>query len=313
MKMAAIVFALIFSQLTYAKTMCVCQTGSEPLNQVKAFKAGCAVWLAARSCDERKIVSVSADLEKTIPEAFNDGTIKLGYVGHWSSSSETKDFLNKSIVPLAEKRNLDFIIDNTACDGMSNAFEVQDYLIDLKNKGFKNKIEFKGNQVVSLGIWNNLLGNTFNLFAGASTDSVKTKFPVCSSFLNQKCSRLFQENNSGLCVNESHELELLTCQMNTREIVENNSEIGETTRTSKRFEWVKSDVDAGLYYVQAFNDKSEKVNADDAAATRFTIMQKRRPDVSFYSATRASAIDEVNYLNRSVENTKKRMAEWNKL
>jgi hypothetical protein len=137
MKMIATALLLLGSQMCFANTLCVCQTGAQPENQVFAFKAGCSTWLAAQSCDEKKIISESDGLDQNIAQIYDGGKIKLSYVGHWSSADQTKKFLETKIIPLAQKRNLDFKIDNTACMGMDNAFEVQDMLNGLKSSGFQ--------------------------------------------------------------------------------------------------------------------------------------------------------------------------------
>jgi hypothetical protein len=174
---------------------------------------------------------------------------------------------------------------------------------------FKNKLEFKGNQVVSLGMWDSFLGRSFNLHATASTEIQKVNFPACRKFELKMCSRFFQPLAHGLCVNKEKQLKQLQCKFNSR-VTNVNGETGAEI-ISKRFEWVATDYEAEPYMAQARNDKNEEVSLDDSSAVRFYVVLKSRPDAPNYSSSRENVIIYAKILNEESLDQSKKIKEWN--
>ncbi len=44
------------------KDVCLCQTGASPSMQIPFFKIGCIMWLATKSCANKKTISVNDEI-----------------------------------------------------------------------------------------------------------------------------------------------------------------------------------------------------------------------------------------------------------
>jgi hypothetical protein len=270
-KLLALLFLSMVAQVSFASTSCICQTGSMPKEQIPFFKAGCKMWLMSRTCDEKKTVSVDEDLSKILSPDVRGGKLELGYVGHWPSADETIYFLEQKILPLMTKLDIDVLVDNTACLGMDNAFIVQNYLAQQKINGLKNKLEFTGNQVISIGMWDKILIGHHNLYASASTETDKVSYPACSEFELKVCSRKDQKNQTGLCENNEHKLERLTCKENKRMAVDYNSKSGTTKYLRSRYEWVREKLSFTKNRLIGFDSQGLRVEALDPRAVELKI------------------------------------------
>lgn len=282
-KLITFLFFSLLSQVSFASTTCICQTGSAPKEQIPFFKAGCKLWLMSRTCDEKKIASIDDDLSAILSPEVKGGNLEVGYVGHWPSANESIFFIERKIIPLMTKLNVDVLIDNTVCLGMNNAFIVQNYLNEQKNNGLKNKLEFKGNQVISIGMRDKILIGNHNLYATASTEINKFSYPACSEFELRICSRADQKDQTGLCENEDHKLERLTCKENKRMAVDFNSKSGTTKYLRSRFEWVREKLSFTKNHLVGFDNLGKKVDVADPNAIELKIEGGKgiRPDYSF--------------------------------
>lgn len=305
MKKLVILLSLIVSGNVFAKNICVCQTGAEPVSEIKFFKAGCSAWLKVQRCDERKMVSINDDLDALLKNSENGGTLKLGYVGHWSSSNQTNHFLKERIIPLSKKKNMNVNIDNSACSAMSDAFIVQDLLTKAKEEGLQTKITFKGNQAISLGLWNWFIGFTYNLPATASTEFQNAKFPKCEEFENKSCSESFQDKENGFCVNEIRQLERLQCNKMEKIVVNSESEMKVIEHS-----WERKAIHAEPYLVKAFDSQKNEVALNDSNASRFRIYKAGDPSSQFELTSKSYALDIVRSQNEYQKYIYKRALEW---
>lgn len=115
-----------------AKVSCVCQMGQQPFIQKWFFKKGCEIWLDEQTgCDEKRILNEDSytkmgykgiDLE---PQ-FQNGFLKLGYVGHWGANLESYTYFTTVLVPTMEKYKVSILWDNSGCSGLSSPAAVLD-------------------------------------------------------------------------------------------------------------------------------------------------------------------------------------------
>jgi hypothetical protein len=120
--MLSLVFTLGLGPLNAAeRDLCICQTGATPEYQVKFFKLGCSTWSMSQSCSEKITISINDSINEVLNQRPHVKSVKLGYVGHWASSKQTVEFLDKEIKPAVINHGVYFDIHNTACSSMSNA------------------------------------------------------------------------------------------------------------------------------------------------------------------------------------------------
>jgi hypothetical protein len=287
----------LFPQVMWAKTLCVCQTDTNP-SEIKYYKAGCKLWLMKKSCYEKKMITQDEDLEKLLTPDYEAGSLELGYVGHWSSAEGSKNFIEEKVLPIVKNRNIDISIDNTGCSGMNNAFKVQNYMNSLKENGLKNKIIFKGNQTTSLGMWDSFFPGKHNLYAIASTENEMPTYPSCNEFLNKRCSGSLQNRDKGFCVNELSKLERLVCKRNST------------------FEWMLEPTEETRLKIVGYNDKNEEVDINDLSAIKFAskskISSKDTGDMWFFSSKEKALLGVQEY-NKSLDEDEKILKYWNEL
>lgn len=191
--------------------LCICQTGSFPKNQIAFFKSGCVQWNAFQKCQKKIIVDQEISLEKIIASEPQVRTIKLGYVGHWSSAKQTTNFLKSQVVPVIQEHNVSFDIDNTACLATNNPFVIKNYLAKLDNN-ISSNIQIRGNQVVSTGGWDSILPQKTNLWSSINGESLEVIFPLCKNFVGKACLGAFQQNARGICFDqEKNRHQFLMC------------------------------------------------------------------------------------------------------
>lgn len=215
----AATFLLLSSPLMTAKaaqTCCVCQIGEKPVKQQHWFKKGCQIWLKNQKDCSWKIRSViqRAGVLK-LPESCQDGTLHLGYVGHWADSAETKKFIDELVVPTQRQLNLNIRIDNTACLAMRDAELVQNHIEQLPMPK-KKYLVVKGNQVTSVGLWEAFLPGKSNFYAIADSRTSETRYPFCWEFEGKLCTKSVQKNESAICKDQASHLKKLTCRSNNR-------------------------------------------------------------------------------------------------
>lgn len=204
-----------FSQALYSQTQntvtnCYCEIGAYPQDQQKFFRIGCQIWLGEQE---------NCQIKKIVPQFYNylnewnySRTTKLhiGFVGHWSNSDETMNYLDEQIFPML-RQNINHIeIDNTACKALDRPYEVQNH-INRERLPANVTLKLKGHQVNSVGKWDKLIGNSFNLDAMVSTIHGQPAFSSCKYFEGKSCLHTVQLNDSGLCLNQNQKLKKLTC------------------------------------------------------------------------------------------------------
>jgi hypothetical protein len=138
--------------------------------------------------------------------------IRVSYVGHWKSTKESLVRLYHNIIPTMAEKKINFEIDNTACMAMSSP----DLFVNaLKTKIIKIpkglKLSYRGNQALSVGVWDERLSFLKSYNIGATWDSVtnKIRYDTCDEFRGRACS-VSNKNRSVLCENNS-KLHMMSC------------------------------------------------------------------------------------------------------
>lgn len=210
-------FSLIFILicLTFsvnATTTCICEIGLEPVSEQKLFRAGCKVWFSRqKNCSQTKIVQSGYDYINEI-QKNNSSSVhyKIGYVGHWNSSKETVHHINTYMQPLIKNGN-SIYFDNTSCLSQENADYVLQYLKTLPLHP-SQVITVKGNQAVSIGMWDTILADSANFWAITSSQMSKPLYPKCKNQRGHSCMRSVQLKESGLCTENNGQLTRLYCK-----------------------------------------------------------------------------------------------------
>lgn len=197
--MASFLFTTTGSAAAAEHDLCICQTGTEPQIEVGIYKLGCKFWNSIQSCSKKMTVSFSDSLDNILSENSWARSIRLGYVGHWSSSYETVNFLSREIVPAIRKHDISFSIDNTACSSTDDPYQILGYLKIIPEA---DRISFSGNQAISTGMWDRLLIGKNNFWAKISGKKLKVTYPSCKEFENKNCFGMFQLHSTGVCKDE---------------------------------------------------------------------------------------------------------------
>lgn len=201
---------LLVSQSALANKCCYCEIGQYPENQQGFFKMGCNIWLAAqKNCDVKEIVPQNTNYSEGDLQC-KGGDLVVGYVGHWGSSYETVRYLANRIVPAMQKHGVSVEVDNTACLAMSQPHTVLDY---VKGLGLpeNQSLSVSGNQVLSIGKWDAVLGDSVNFGAKVSSTQSAVMYPLCKRFRGYNCIGQIQLQNFGTCMEEDGQLKKLGC------------------------------------------------------------------------------------------------------
>ena len=177
---------------------CLCETGNSPKLEVPLYRAGCKLWLASEACDGKKVISIDDDLDLAIPRSFDGKKVKLGYVGHWSSTGESAEFIMKRILPLNQSRGISFFIHNTACYSTDRTLNLQTFM-NVLDVAPGTVITFQGNQTASVGMWEKFIPFKENMYSIVSTNLSKPIFPACIEFEGKRCLGRIQLNEVGIC------------------------------------------------------------------------------------------------------------------
>lgn len=177
---------------------CLCETGNSPKNEVPFYRAGCKLWLASQSCHEKKVISIDDDLDSAIPRTSDGKKVKLGYVGHWSTTGESIDYILDRILPLNKGRRISFFIHNTACYATKDTYILQD-LMNLINIDPETSITFQGNQAASVGMWEKFIPFKENMYSIVGSNLSAPIFPPCEEFQGKRCLGSIQLNEQGFC------------------------------------------------------------------------------------------------------------------
>jgi hypothetical protein len=191
---------------------CACQTGSFPSEQVPFFSAGCKLWLAGqKNCDQSMTIPAQEGLD-AVPESCDGKVVKLGFVGHWSSSSQSANFADRLFSEGVVKRKMSIEVDNTACRGMDDVPYFENRLAGLEFPK-DQYMTFKANQVLSVGMWDGILIGKSNLWAEYDSRTKHTTYPKCTEFERQACTDLggIQTNERGYCREKPGVLKEIKC------------------------------------------------------------------------------------------------------
>jgi hypothetical protein len=218
MKLSLFLFAL-FSISAFAD-ICICQYPKENSRfgggysgEIGFYKMGCAAWLLSETqCRKEKIIDINLSLEPYLNERIRSNEkIRIGFVGHWSSSRELVRYLDADIVPLMKKYNTSIEVDNTACSGMSDPESVQAYLegIEISDETY---LRVEASQVTSIGMWDKLSISfrKADLVAFGDTRGSDNMYPKCEIFYKKRCTG-FQHWEIGKCADTNGDVKELVC------------------------------------------------------------------------------------------------------
>ncbi len=178
--------------------LCLCETGNSPKVEIPFYRAGCKLWLASQACQEKKVISIDDDLDSAIPRSLDGKKIKLGYVGHWSSTGESAQFIIERILPINQNRGISFFIHNTACYSTQQTLRFQE-LMKLLVIAPETAITFQGNQAASVGMWERFTPYNENMYSVVGTNLSRPIFPACEEFEGKLCLGRIQLNEEGIC------------------------------------------------------------------------------------------------------------------
>lgn len=210
MKLITLLSSLYFSLPLFA-SCCICQTDNEIDSEIPFYELGCQIWLTGKFCSFEKMVDIDEDLNNVLPNECDGKKVKIGYVGHWSSSWRSERFIESRIMPLIKERKMSVEIDNTACSATSDTVKLQEFILSL-NIPLDQYLKFKGNQVTSTGLWRRATPWKENFYSIADSRYEEAQFPKCSEFEDRTCSAEFQKNESAKCSDDnSGDIRSLQC------------------------------------------------------------------------------------------------------
>ena len=221
------------------RDLCICQTGTAPSNEIKFFKLGCKTWSMTQRCDEKITMSLDDSIENVLAQRPGVKSVKLGYVGHWSSSRETNSFIEEKVLPSVKKFGVYFDIHNSACSSMDNPYVVKSFFKKLGSDA--RYIHMYGYQAISTGGWDPILPGKNNFWSAVNGNSLEVQFPNCKEYEQKQCMGMFQSEEKGVCYNEKDKkFVALKCLETTRKVIRQNPNgRGVNQVNQKRFEWVK--------------------------------------------------------------------------
>jgi hypothetical protein len=206
-------FILILTPKVFSATHCACEIGWDK-NEKFFYRLGCDMWLGKFKCDSKKVIDrkPGTKLQQYLPKIKSGDTLAIGYVGHWYNTRETLNYVENQLLPIAKTKGVQVLYDNTACNPMQDPEGVQDYLMEL-NIPQTSLVQVKGNQNISIGMWDDVHVGKTSFYAYASTEWSTAKFPPCNAFEGKVCSAAAQAGERGRCYNKQiKRLVWLTCQ-----------------------------------------------------------------------------------------------------
>lgn len=230
MRRSLITLLFLFSFSTLAD-VCICQYpgldakyGGANKGEIGFYKLGCAAWLLAQTqCRSQVVINENANLNEYIGQIRStEEKIKIGYVGHWTSSKTTIDYLDDIIYPMIMKYKVPVHVENTACSSMDNPQTVFDKLDEYKLPSGAY-IRYKGNQTTSFGLWNKVITkyNKANLYAIADTRYKSPLYPYCDDYKGRSCIEA-QNKDIGSCISNG-QLQKLQCTYRKGVIIDSYS------------------------------------------------------------------------------------------
>ena len=200
----------------------------------------------SQRCDEKITMSLDDSIEDVLAQLPAVKSVKLGYVGHWSSSEETKEFIEEKLLPSIKKYKVFFDIHNSACLSMEQPYTIRSYLKGLGSNA--RYIHMYGYQAISTGGWDPVLPGKHNFWSAVNGNSLEVQFPNCKEFELNECWGRFQKNGKGICFDEKNNKYVrLACVKNTRKVTRQNPDgRGSRKVNQTRFEWIN--VKPQFYY-----------------------------------------------------------------
>lgn len=243
--LAALVILLLGASAARAGggTCCVCQIGLKPAYQRGFFRKGCETWLQEqKGCSSSAVIDAET---KPLPvAACAGGSLRLGYVGHWSGVGETYNYYLQYVQPAMNEQRVSVYWDNTACKGLDkpdaflSLFKIEkDYLLKrqelrrrsneirraLTGKSDDDPVEelpyaFQGDfvlraiQVRSIGMWDRFIGgSSANFWVQLDVQNGRASYPSCGAFEGKDCWLGVQEGDEGRC-DDGGVLRTLACK-----------------------------------------------------------------------------------------------------
>jgi hypothetical protein len=220
-KLIFIMSALIYiiSPTTAFADICVCEVMSHP-DEMKWYEKGCSIWLNRQSnCSVKVSRTQLSGSQFEVPKS-KDKVVRLGFVGHWSNTSQTENYLSGTLLPFMKKSGKSVVFDNTACSGHDDSDRLVSFVKStVQPKMQKNQyLSLKGHQSISIGLWDSVLGESFNFYSSLDSRTLKIEYPSCEKFENQRCLERgtflpwTQKDQTGFCKNERQQLVQLRCE-----------------------------------------------------------------------------------------------------
>jgi hypothetical protein len=227
------------AQAAEKRDLCICQTGTAPSNEIKFFKLGCKTWSMTQRCDEKITISLDDSIEDVLADRPNVKSVKLGYVGHWSSSRETNEFIEEKVLPSIKKYKVHFDIHNSACSAMDDPYRIRSFFKKLGPEA--RYLHMYGYQAISTGGWDPILPGKNNFWSAVNGNSLEVQFPSCKEFELKQCMGMFQSKEEGVCYDDKKEKYVtMTCLKNTRKVTRQSANGRGTMKVNQtRFEWVQ--------------------------------------------------------------------------
>jgi hypothetical protein len=230
------------------RNICICQIDTIS-REVPFYRAGCGLWLNGQRCDEQVTISITENLRDHLRPEHRGQKLSLGYVGHWSSSNQTVDFLRKEITPVMNEFDMDVFYENTACNPMDNPELVQDY-INSAELPTARRLEVRGAQSISIGMWDPLdLTLRANVPAIASTELQTPAFADCANYEDYRCSNRYQLYERVRCVDTTQARRFLVdlrCEEVERERLHASSDGLQERSTYTTTRWTRYNDDFDL-------------------------------------------------------------------
>lgn len=252
MRLVGLIFFFLLPVVAFAqgKTTCVCQIGLEPSYQQVFFEKGCRKWLEEqKDCDSKEIrPQFQGNDQLVLNEDSSDGTLKLGYVGHWGNTVQSYNYFVRYLAPAMNKYRLGLYWDNTACRGLDDPKKFMSLLeisrnnenvmreSDIRSNELQKSIAriygreaklkpvrelpfwmtapftYKANQVISIGMWDRYVGgSSANFWAVVNVANNKITLPKCEQFHDKMCYQGNQLGESGRCVQPDGQIKNLVC------------------------------------------------------------------------------------------------------
>lgn len=218
---------------------CYCEIGDEPVSEQGFFRAGCEIWLTQqKNCTSKQIVPQNHSYMNELKERPAN-RLTVGYVGHWASSQQMVRYLETSILPTIDAHGISVTLDNTACRAMNDLFLLQSYMTDISLPQGKELV-VRGNQAISVGLWDIILGKSHNFQATLrkySQNRPDIVYPLCKTYEGKPCLKEYQGDETAICLEGKNRI-VLSCAAAHSKVEQNDPYVKFNQRN--RFVWKRS-------------------------------------------------------------------------